>query len=144
MKKYVKCVICGWKYGNIYHVCLKPSQLAQPVLNLEATIKKGRRSGGGTSTRRNAGREAPFFTSDEHRSNMSKSQSARWDAYRAINAERDRQIVEKYNTGKYGYNDLASEYGISRGTIIKIMRSAAASGVEVFKRPPGRSIKHGG
>jgi len=141
MKKYVKCVRCGWKYGNIYHCCYVAS--AQPVLDLEATIKKGRRSGGGTSTVRNVAREAPFYRSDEHRSSMSLAQSARWDAYRAINAERDRQIVEKYNAGNVGYNDLAREYGISRSTVIKVMRSAAAAGIEVHKRPPGRSIKNG-
>ena len=125
MPKTEKCGRCGWFDGKRFHVCLVP--VTTTPIQREVEYEEYSRPLLGTQTR-------------SHRRAISESHRERW---RAINHDRDNKIVERYAEGDISYTGLAEEFGVSRSTIINVMKSAKAAGV-IQTRSPGTNIKNGG
>lgn len=100
-----------------FHVCLDLSA-PEPVI---AKVAKAKR----TQSPRSA----------DHAANLAAAQRQRWAERRASQASRDAEIIARYATGEVGISSIASEFGIGRETVRRILVDA---GVEI--RKPGATI----
>lgn len=131
MPQTEKCPRCGWFDGKRFHICIVPTvetAVTREIEYEERVLTPSR-------PLRNSQREA-----------ISESQKERW---RSVNLERDTKIVERYMAGQDGsdtpisYTGLATEFGVSRSTIINVMKGAVAAGI-LEARSAGTNIKNGG
>lgn len=125
MPKTEKCGRCGWFDGKRFHVCFVPTNTTP--IQREVEYEERSRTSVGTQSR-------------SHRQAISDANRERW---RTVNLERDLKIVERYAEGDIGYTGLAEEFGVSRSTIVNVMKNANAAGV-IQTRSPGTNIKNGG
>lgn len=100
-----KCSTCFMVHGG-FHICIDLST-PEPVI-----------------TPREIG---PM--SEEKRRSISEAQSERWAKIHAANAERDRQIIERYKEGEVGYMKLAEEFELNGSTVHKILKRAENDGL---------------
>lgn len=98
-----------------YHVCLVGKEDTFPEL-----VKKRNYYGGG--------RPRGFTMREEHKEAISEALKDRFEARRAVHAERDKKIVEEHRQGAT-MNGLGRKYGISTGTVKGVLKRARAKQV---------------
>jgi len=113
---------CNWPS---YHVCLVGKPDLFPSL-LRAELGR----------RRKGVKLGPM--PQRQRDNVSRALIERWERYDEQFAERNAEIAERYEKETLSLRALGIEYGISKTSVIKILRKA---GVAI--RPRGLNIRHG-
>lgn len=123
-EKGQKCERCGWKHGG-FHICVDLSVPCPGEFNPKQPQKKRVRQG----------------MSDVTKQRIAQAQIARWADHNVKNSKRNEEMISLYSEGEISYKGLAERFGISRTTVVKIMREAADAGV-VELRPQGRRLSY--
>lgn len=116
----IPCQTPGCDHPN-YHVCLvgKPDRF--PELLKQEGKKSERR-----------------VVDDGTQSQHSIAAQERWARHREETVERDKQIIERYESSSISVTELARQFHMSKGTVLKILKKA---GVEI--RRVGYTIANG-
>lgn len=114
-----KCGRCGWKFPS-FHVCI---DLTEPEPAAPAQPKTA-----GTFT----GERFEGRVSEEAREKISLANRERW---KTRNRARDEAMINRYRQGDVGYSDLEQEFGITRNTVVRVMKLAEKDGLVKIRRP---------
>lgn len=104
--KSIKCDRCGWKYGNVFHICVDTSKPAPVSLRK----KKKRIYTGNPAT-------------DEQLEHLTEGRDIRWANYREKQEPLKRKIIDRYREGGISCRQLATEFNVSYGYVQRTVQA---------------------
>lgn len=111
---------CDWP---VWHICLlgKEDRFPELLRQQQKKVKKGVR-------RPNNGPRAP--RTELHIENLRAAQRERWALIKEKNRPRDEKIIARYEegVGLVTMKEIATEFRVSRSTVVKIIKDAKAEG----------------